>query len=312
MRAAATVTVTLLLTAMSGACMAPLEAEELVLVDEEEIDPPDLRSIPDGERAPSPPPEPPPVEAERSPAVGSDVPYFDLSVDEEGCTVVSAEGFPAISPDGRTVVVPAAEHFQLSDLPGTLGLQRHDVELGTITWQEVVAAGDGLRDDDMSCEPSAARALRRRVRALNRELASQPWRTMEPLPVEYYDPYTFDIELYKEGTPPSERMVQLIIQHGEILARIAGVRVLEREPLASHMQGSVHEAYGDRETGSVVVVSMTCAGDSCTCDPAFSAQVLRWAPETFDAIERRPCEDDESTCEPIDYGFNGQGLAWTI
>lgn len=47
-------------------------------------------------------------------------------------------------------------------------------------------------------------------------------------------------------------------------------------------------------------------GDSCTCDPLFTAVVLRWNDETFAALEAHPCADPESDdvqCHVIDYGF---------
>jgi hypothetical protein len=61
-------------------------------------------------------------------------------------------------------------------------------------------------------------------------------------------------------------------------------------------------------------VMIACAGDSCTCDPSFTAHVLHWGEETFAAIEARPCTpgDEHATeaedaqgswtsCEPIEY-----------
>lgn len=75
--------------------------------------------------------------------------------------------------------------------------------------------------------------------------------------------------------------------------------------------------YGDRTTGTVLLVTVACAGDSCTCDPSFTAHVLHWSDETFATIEARPCipADEDATedegaregwasCEPVDQGFD--------
>lgn len=98
--------------------------------------------------------------------------------------------------------------------------------------------------------------------------------------------------------------VQAITQHGELIVRIPGVRVLERHPIEPG-QGSLHRVYADRESGTVLAIFTECAGDSCTCDPAFTAEVMRFEPTTFTWIDRRPC----SHCEPTDYGFN-DGDPW--
>lgn len=309
-----------LLGALLAGCMAAPEAEELVIAELEEAELPELRSIPEGERMPAAAeegeamedePEPPAQEAAARSSARA--PRFTLEVDEDGCPTVSAVGFPAISADGETVVAPQTEHFQLTYVPGHMDLEWHDADTGAIVRrEEVVLDEDVARDDDMGCSPSNTLRLRRRLRQRNRELAEHRWRTMERLPIELFYPETHMIEVFKE-LPVADRRVQLLVQHGEIVVRIVGVKVLERSQLALHMQSMAYQVFADRETGAVVLVTMDCVGEDCTCDPAFTSQVLHWQPETFEALDRRPCEDDESGyCDAIDFGFNGDGVAWSI
>ena len=295
-------------------CMAPPEAEELVLAEAEPLDPGELFTIPEG--APEPPvaePEepPPPSVVDEGPG---DRPRFVLAPEREGCPVVSTEGFPAISLDGSQVVVPRAFHEQLSMTPGSLELQWHDVALGSVVRSEPVVTDELVLDDDARCEPAATLAVTRRAEQRNRELAAGRWRSLEELPLEYFDPSSHIIEAYREEHPPGERGPQVIQQHGELVLRIVGARVLERHPVAPHVHGTPFRVFGDRQTGTVVVVSVGCAGDSCTCDPSVTAQVMHWSPETFAAIERRPCKGEGGYCEPIDYDypFEGVGGAWSI
>ncbi|MEX1369352.1 MAG: hypothetical protein AB1Z98_39860 [Nannocystaceae bacterium] len=306
---------TLLGTLIIG-CMAPLEAEDLVFAEDEELALQDMRTIPDGQRPAqdleisTPAPEPEPGPASTTPT--SDQPRLSLLPQAEGCPWLRAEGFPAISADGTTVVVPYAEHLQLSYDPGSMELQWHDVALGTVQRTDPVVTGELNQDDDGQCNPAELRRLERRVDQLERELATQRWRAMEVLPVEYFDPDTHMIEYYKDTVPMADRGVQVVVQHGEIIVRIAGAKVLERHPLSPGMLGMPYEVYGDRETGTVVVVTMDCIGDSCTCDPGFTAQVVHWQPETFETIDRRAClvERGDEYCEPIDFGVSG--TAWSM
>jgi hypothetical protein len=137
--------------------------------------------------------------------------------------------------------------------------------------------------------------MRRRVSEVNEELAASQWRRMETLPVEIHEDL---IATADPDEPPNERRVQGIVQHGELILRIPGVRVLERHPTED--RGSLYRIYADRQTGAALAIFMTCTGDDCTCDPAFTAQVMRFEPATFDWIDHRP----GVYCEPMDFGFN--------
>lgn len=302
-------------------CMAPPEAEELVLLDEDREAIPELLGIPydeapervapHGEEVSEPATEPASRRGSSRPRIVADTPGPDA------CWGAEATGFPAISDDGTTLVVPQANHLQLSYIPGRLALEWHDLTSGLVTESQPIVIHDETFDetDERACA-RVARGIRRRAHATNVALSAVRWRAMERLPVAILDTYASDEsrEQYLVEVPPRDRVVQVVRHLGEIVVRIPGVEVLERHSL---LGGDPFEVYGDRISGTVVLVTVQCAGDSCTCDPIFTSHVLRWNPETFEAIEARPCVAGEdgaaqsegegegwTSCEPIDYGFD--------
>ena len=320
----ATMTLGLLGTLLAG-CMAPMEAEDLVLEDAEAAAFDELRHIPDAPRldppapvvekeveAPTPPP---------TPAGATVRPRFVADTSEESCTSIHAEGFPAISADGSTVVVPRADHLQLSMISGSLELQWHDARTGELVQSDGVI--DGLANEDGTC-PAMERADRKNLREANRALAGQRWRSMESLPVAFTHPDVGGKEYrdeYFADVPAGDRVPQLGIRHGQIFLRIPGVQVLERTPASPQLHSYPIAAFGDRATGTAVIVSMDCVGESCTCDPSYTAQVVRWQPETLEVIAQHPCLDSDehdevadgwANCEPMDFGFGPAASAWTI
>ncbi|MCH9685134.1 MAG: hypothetical protein K0V04_27095 [Deltaproteobacteria bacterium] len=312
-----------LLGTLALGCMAAPQADDLVLDETELTVPTAVPSIPDGPRAaptvadpPAPIESPPPPRSVRR---RGDHPRFVRTHTAGECSGVSSRGFPAISADGQTVVAPQADHIQLSFNPGSLALQWHDTALGTVERSDPVIVGESPYDDDGECSTAVRRGIHRRVRRRNADLAAQSWRTMEPLPIELFHPDTAFVELHEDQTSIPDRSPQLLIQHNEIIVRIAGVKVLERHPIAAWMRDSVFRAFADRDTGTVLIMSMGCSGDSCTCDPSFETQVLHWQPETFRAIDRHPCEvdpdaadGDQGVCGPQDYGYLGEAAAWSM
>jgi hypothetical protein len=314
-------------------CMAAPEAEELVLVDEDRQAMPELHAIPyDETPARAAPPveavpetEPEPVtedEDEDEPATRRTPtrPRFIPDTGPDACWGVRAEGFPAISDDGTTLVVPQSHHLQVQLYPGDMGLEWRDVASGHVTRTEPVAIfDDGFFDQDgeLLCG-RLARSVRRRAHAANASLAAVEWRVMERLPVALPDLGISEVlhGEYLAQVPPRERVVQLVPRHGQVALRIPGVKVLERHALPID---DVVEVYGDRATGTVVLVERKCLGDSCTCDPGFTAHVVHWSPETFDTIAKRPCvaasEDVENesgsptSCEAVELET---GTPWAI
>lgn len=298
-------------------CTAVPEAEELVLAEEDDgAQMPSLRAIPDREAEATAPPQEPEPEPMPIPAGSTVRPRFvPGSAGVGDCWAVEAEGFPAISSDGTTIAVPDAEHLQLSYTPGSLTLRLVDVASGRTNETHAVLTGDESYDetDDGPCRRTA-KSVRRHAARANAVLASGRWRAMERLPVSLVDPWTSHeaYQAHLDELDPADRIVQLGIRRGEVFVRIPGVKVLERDMLDPDQLSDPFAVYADRSTGTVVLVTTGCVGDSCTCDPRFTSQVLHWSPETFAAIDQRPCvdgEDDEALddtamCEAMDFGFN--------
>jgi hypothetical protein len=198
---------------------------------------------------------------------------------------LSAVDMPAIDVDKGIVVVPQLEILQLSTIVG---------------WWEVSWLDPSGNEESLALVDDSPREVRRRVREVNAKLRASQWRTMQRLAVEL----PTDDDFVDPDEPPGERRVQAITQHGELIVRIPGVRVLERHPL-EHERRSLHRIYADRDSGTVLAIFMECTGEDCTCDPAFTAEVMRFDEATFTWIDRRPC----SHCEPTDFGFN-DGDPW--
>jgi hypothetical protein len=144
---------------------------------------------------------------------------------------------------------------------------------------------------------------------------------MEPLPVELY--YDWDYEWadaeYREERRPRERPVQVLVQDGQAIARVLGVKVLERHRLP-YGRTMVHRAYAHRASGTVLFGTRDCDGDSCTCDPRSEAAVLHWKPETFAAIDAKPCivdpasrteSGDNCDARPLPFDDPASGL-WAL
>lgn len=302
--------VTMLTTLLAGCVAVPEEAPMDLLDDEASLSFHEVSSIPDRARpeprdAVSPEPEPTPKRSRWRRG-----PHFEVG--PKACWDVHAVGFPAISADGSTVITTQADYIQLSTFPGDFKLQWIDVATGEVIREQTLVDGEGWesRDDpDDDCR-AVARLHRKRAWLINQELREQSWRTMEPVQVELFDPDMMSIEFLLEDTPPAERRPHAYLQWDELVVRTPGVRVYERHHVGP--RGSLHSVYADRETGTVAAVSMWCIGESCTCDPQFQVTVVRWSPETFEAIDARPCEEEDGGCEGVDFGFNERSYPWSI
>jgi hypothetical protein len=239
----------------------------------------------------------------REPARTS-VPRLTMEVDLEGCTAsFDAIGFPAIDLDAGVIAVPLAHVLQMSSAPGQLDLAWFDAESGDeIERDEVVSSAWMPADADETanaCRRSMA-PVRRALRAANLELGEHTWTTMEMLPLElYYDHGPDSDAAYRERRRPHERPVQVVTLYGDIVVRRLGVKVLERSD-APVFGDFFQRAYAHRESGTVLLTTRSCDGESCTCDPRGEAAVLHWKPETFAVIDAHPCVVDreaEVTCD---------------
>jgi hypothetical protein len=262
-----------------------------------------FQRIPDGER-PAPPAEDVAPEDD-APLPHGVVPRYVLggegTVDD--CISVRAEGMPAIDVTGSLVATTEEQYLQLSTQQGHMDLHLDDRDDPARSTTFSIVPPGHFTDDDRACRILRTR-VRRQIAAANAELAAHAWRTLEPLPVQYGNPDTAP-EVHQE-VPVAERPLQVIVQHGEAIARIPGVKVYERHPTPERSGYSLYDVHGDRETGIVLLTFAECIGDSCTCDPLFSAEIVRWSPETFEALDAHPCADpdaEDGRCRGIDYGF---------
>lgn len=234
-----------------------------------------------------------------------------VRADPETCWHLRAEGFPALDDAAGIVVVPSSDILQLSPIPGEMRLEWHEVATGELRDAQVLVPP--LATTDRASCARALAELQRHVAAANARLAAGTWRSLPRLPVAYLP--RASTRSYRLEVPAAQRRVQLVVQGGALITRIPGVRVLARHPLAPRMGDQLFVVFGDRRAGVVVVVTLECTGDDCTCDPGFRPQVLRWESALFDAVARLPCDPADSeymTCSPQDLDFGPDFSPWSL
>jgi hypothetical protein len=218
---------------------------------------------------------------------------------------VESRGFPAIDTHGE-IAIPLAHVLMLSNRPGRLDLTWLAADGSTRT--DAIVTDDDVHEDD----ETAARLHRHvaaRARRANAALAARTWRPLARLPIELG--YREMPEL--DPVPADERPVQAVVQHGQLVVRIPGVRVLERHDL--EIDGDfVHRVYADRTSGTALVVVGGCKGEDCTCDPGFAAQRMQWSEATFAAIDAHPCitHAEQNACDLRPMPFEEPFDPWEI
>ncbi len=285
------------------ACMSPVEADELVLDEEEASAHVEDRWIPDAPPRPSTPPavepgaETPDVRA--GPVGAAPRIVAARSEDDTDCYWhLTTRELPAIAEDGSVVAVTEAHVQQMSMFPGERDLVLAPVGDATATATRLVLYddGDAIDADEAQCRKTLRR-IRRRVATANEALAARAWRPLEALPVQRRLDETTD------GLPASERPVQVVVLGRELVVRIPGVKVLARAPVPDDLPRArgVDAVDVDRQTGTVLVTYVYCDGESCTCDPRYRTAIEHWAPEVLAEIDARPCDPgdgDENACGP--------------
>jgi hypothetical protein len=257
-------------------------------------------SVPDGEV------EPEPRAAVENPDEG-DAPRIVVrsAGEHDESAPVESRGFPAIDAHGD-IAIPLAHLLMLSNRPGRLDLTWLAADGSTRT--DPIVTDDDVHEDDESAA-RLHRNLAARARRANAALATHTWRALEHLPIElgYHEMPELD------PPPADQRPVQAVVQHGELIVRIPGVRVLERHDL--EIDGDfVHRVYADRDTGTALVVVGGCEGEDCTCDPGFAAQRMQWSEATFTAIDAHPCitRADQLACDLRPMPFEEPLEPWEI
>ncbi|MEM6990449.1 MAG: hypothetical protein AAF721_08130 [Myxococcota bacterium] len=288
------------------------------------------------------PPEPEPAPEPALPTGARVRPALTVSItgEREGCTLkVSASGFPAYDPATDRVVVlhRSAPQLMGGDV-GTLELMWFDGASGEV--DEVISIFEAHQAYDCA---RAHRKAQRQVRASRKALARAAFEVMEPVAVEWLVSPVTQLEAIREmkaemaeeeaaeaaaraaagepPLPPEETApepappVQVFSRNGNLIARIAGVKVLERHPTSIDTESiSVDSVHGHRASGTVVITEIDCAGDSCSCDPASSFEVVRWQPSTLQHIDEHPClaeagYDDECEIESV---FGEGSAPWQL
>jgi hypothetical protein len=273
-------------------CQAPVaELEGLELDASDARQGPGFEHIPDGVRPTPAPPEPEPEpEPELEPG---DSPRFVVRgpVEDGPCWQVDAVGMPAVD-DAGVVATVSSQHLQMSSFPGPMELQLLD-ENGILEHLAVIPDDTTFYDREADDEEAdrqcrkLVRLLRAKATAANALLAHRRWRAMEKLPAQTWIPEVVPMERYRAEIPVDERPVQVTHRWGRVVARVVGVELLESEPTRG--KGPIIGVWGDRDSGVVALLFGECAGDSCTCDPAYTFAVHRWSDETLAAFDDRPC-----------------------
>lgn len=275
-----------------------------------------VEAAPEPETAPEPEATPEPKPSVKRPPFESKPvrPRFVVEKGREACGRLDAKGFPAISDDGTTIVLPRDDQLQAQGTGGTTRLEWHDVASGSVRQSQPIVPDPIFHESGedaglIDCKRTA-RSIRQNASAANEALEAVSWHTMEKLPVAFHD-FGFDAETHAEHlrtVPPADRVVQILAQRGEVVLRIPGLKVIERHPKTAEEPIAV---YGDRATGAVLIVFRSCLGTSHTCDPSYAGQVVHWSPETFATIDARPCNPDQgersdgrlgwSSCEAVEF-----------
>ena len=210
---------------------------------------------------------------------------------------VAAHGLPAVDREAERIVSLEYENEQ--------GPSDYDTSRALLVWRdfddEVIRSeelydGEKLEGRYEDAPAVTCARLRRSIEGiipgLNEDLAAEPLATMPVLPVQIAYPNAGEPPLAKHG---SQRPVELVYRHGELITRVRGLEILAR---SSHpgWQGpsytmdaynpNVLEVFGDRETG-VAVVLRSYESASCMSDTQVYSGVTRLPEAAFDAIELR-------------------------
>lgn len=297
-----------------AACTSAPREESLELVDESHAWIEGSRSVPDAELVPAPPPPPEPApmpELVRDPsrydgppriAVG---PYRRWWSDDDGMGAalcpfeVQSLGFPAVTVEGDTVISAIAENLSASDGEDEMMHVRwHDVDDDTVESEVMVYDGGNGWDEGQRHQHcrSLWQGARAQAEAINRRLAERSWRSLRTVELSIHEQDWATEEERAEllAAPVAERPVELLHLGGSVVARIPGMKVLERTevswraPWNQYCDSTPHlrEVWADRETGTVAVTYDHSSG-ACFCDPPTLTGVLRWSEETFEAIVSR-------------------------
>lgn len=278
------------------------------------VEPPPIGDeAPDPEPAPDadedePVPSPPPatsVEPRLTVDVIGDA--EEASYDSEDCRVeLDVEDLPAYDPVADEVVM--VEIYQQS--------MSTEMEL-TVRWSDGATGETNHAIEVVTSVGSVPckqlrRRTRKRVAEVRRRLAAGTFESMTPVPVRVVHPDSYDnyrdsltdpgmtpedIEAFREELMPRGQMH--IVDAGDILLRLPGVKVYERFLLGGEGTRTLDSIVAHRPSGTVLLTQAGCRDEEdCTCNREEETTVLRWSPESLAAADKHPCEEVgyESDC----------------
>lgn len=246
----------------------------------------------------------PDVEPELVPYVGQPrivvSSFDDAALDEWGMAdgtalcpfTVEGQGFPAVSADGSRITSYVAETLSSSDGEDELVTVRvTDVDTDAV--EQAIVVVDGIQfSDELHCK-KLWRAARRRAAKMNLILGETEWLAMQR--VDLTADWDMDPDEYRDelmAIPAGERPAQLVVQHGEYVARIPGVKVLGRisrdwsapgqDEMCSDFSPYVSGFHVEPTTG-VAVVTVEQMGGPCFC---YAETRYRPWPMGTEAVER--------------------------
>ncbi len=211
---------------------------------------------------------------------------------------VEAYGFPAVSADGSTIVTASAY------APGNADI---DAELMELRWLGVDQRVDSIydRSEHDACE-RARDQVEARVAELQDVLDRQRWRPLEPLDVYAPDAHwsAEELALDVKALAPDERPVEVYYSKGWFIARVPGVKLLDKQARLDWQQSDnefcdksphISELWVDRHTRRAMV-SYNYANGGCLCDENEHQSAFVISQAVIDEVDERPWERDEGGC----------------
>lgn len=216
---------------------------------------------------------------------------------------VVPHNFPAVSEDGEQVAHASIHVDGNADITDEyMNLTWTDVESDrSLAHEQVYARGEHPYAEPENLERDCApviEEIRSRVDELNHRLAETKWRPMQKLALEINDPdamWDDDEDEPDVGIlPASARPVEAMYRNGYFIARVPGMRLLDRQERMDWRQWDefcdtnphLTEIWGDRLTGASLV-SYNHSSGGCLCDDHEYFSAITLAPAVFNELDRR-------------------------